>query len=322
VNKLADVVLDYLWFLNFTDEEEADSDLLGKDFECLLYHIENEFGDDEKAALKAAATRRLAQWLREPDEYGYTPRALLTLEQRYFLEDIAAGDLWSMDDESLRYELQLRHRPAVEESIQVRHSNLIDSLVALGPEWGVRPGAVIAAPVVRPGDLSAYVDIRGALPFAKKPSVVYPIRNASYLRDAAQYDDFLSAEFDPDKVDFARLALEAFPAYVGAFQCYRAAIYSDATAIADFPRIVEQSESTGKDVDGRDGVYRINPVNFFDRALCERAFGRTPQQIKNALAGHVERVELLYDGVYIVISSRVLPDEELLKIDSNLQRLL
>jgi hypothetical protein len=100
VNKLADAVLDYLWFLNFTDEEEADSDRLGKEFEGLLCQIENEFGDDEKDALKAAATRRLAQWLREPDEYGYTPRALLTLEQRSFLEDIAAGGLWATDDVS------------------------------------------------------------------------------------------------------------------------------------------------------------------------------------------------------------------------------
>jgi len=94
VNKLADALLDYLWFLNFTDEGEANPDLLVKEFEGLLYQIENEFGEDEKAALKAAATRRLAQWLREPDEYGYTPRALLTLEQRKFLEDIASGDLW------------------------------------------------------------------------------------------------------------------------------------------------------------------------------------------------------------------------------------
>ena len=92
VNKLADAVLDYLWFLNFTDEEEANPDLLVKEFERLLDQIENEFGEDEKAALKAAATRRLAQWLSEPDEYGYTPRALLTPEQRKFLEDIAAGE--------------------------------------------------------------------------------------------------------------------------------------------------------------------------------------------------------------------------------------
>ena len=63
-----------------------------KEFEGLKDQIENEFGEDEKFALKAAATRRLAQWLSEPDEYGYTPRALLTPGQRKFLEDIAAGE--------------------------------------------------------------------------------------------------------------------------------------------------------------------------------------------------------------------------------------
>ena len=92
MNNLADAVLDYLWFLNFTEEEEMDVDLSLKELERVLYEIENEFGEDEKAALKAAATRRLAQWLREPDEYGYTPRALLTPEQRTFLEELAAGE--------------------------------------------------------------------------------------------------------------------------------------------------------------------------------------------------------------------------------------
>jgi hypothetical protein len=322
VNNLADAVLDYLWFLNFTEEEEVDLDLSVKEFDRLLDQIKNEFGEDEKAALKEAATRRLAQWLRDPDEYGYTPRSLLTLDQRYFLEDIAAGELWSMVDDGLRYGLQLSHRAALEESIQARHSNLIDSLAALGPEWGIRPGSVIADPVVRPRDLSAYVDIRGALPFAKKPTVVYQIRNASYCEDAAQYDDLLSAEFNPDELDFARLALEAFPAYVGAFQCYRAAIFSWDMVFADQPGITEQRQSTSKDVDGRDGVYRIHPVNFFDRELCKRAFGRTPEQIKKALTGQVEHVEMLHDGVHIVINSSVLPDAELLKIDSNLRRLL
>jgi hypothetical protein len=321
VNNLADVVLKYLWFLNFTDEEEVDSDLLLKEFENLLDQIKNEFGEDEKAALTAAATRSLAQWLREPDKYGYTPRSLLTPEQRFFLEDIAAGELW-LDEQPSEYVLNLRHRPDLGESIQVLHSKLIDSLVALGPLWGVSPGAVVATPTVRPGALLAQVDLRQVLPFAKKPYVVYSERNASYLGDKAMYDDYLIAEFDPDKLDFARLALEAFPAYVGAFQCYRAAIYNQAQAIEDWSQIVEQSQSTGKDVDGRDGVYRIHPVNFFDRELCQRAFGRTPEQIKDALTGHVECVELLYDGVYIVVSSRVLPETELLKIDSGLRRLL
>ncbi len=83
----------------FTEEEEANPDLLLKECEGLLYQIENEFGEDEKAELKAAAARRLAQWLREPDEYGYTPRKLLTQEQRKFLEEIAAGEWWESTDE-------------------------------------------------------------------------------------------------------------------------------------------------------------------------------------------------------------------------------
>jgi hypothetical protein len=220
------------------------------------------------------------------------------------------------------YELELRHRPSPKESIEARHSKVVDALLALGPEWGIKPGTTVPAAVIPPGDLAADVDLKGVLPFAKKASVVYRLRKASYLEDAAQFDDYLIAEFNPDKIDFARLALEAFPAYIGAFECYRAGIFDTETANADWRVVAEKSEETGKDINGRDGVYRIKPVNFFDRVLCKRAFNRTPEQIKKALTGHVERVELLHDGVYIVASSRVLPEADVLKIDAELRRLL
>jgi hypothetical protein len=59
--------------------------------EELVDNIENRFTQVEKQALMEAARRRLTSWLREPDEYGYTPRSLLTGDQRRFLEGLAAG---------------------------------------------------------------------------------------------------------------------------------------------------------------------------------------------------------------------------------------
>ena len=94
MNNLADTTLDYLWFLTFTDEEYANADVLLKESEDVIYRIENAFTDEERQALKDAARRRLASWLREPDEHGYTPRKLLTHAQRVFLEDMAAGEWW------------------------------------------------------------------------------------------------------------------------------------------------------------------------------------------------------------------------------------
>ena len=91
MQNLADAVLDYLCFLNFCEEEECDPDSTLKLLEDLVYQIENKFTEEEKQSLKDAAQRRLAHWLREPDEHGYTPRKLLTPEQKSFLEDVTAG---------------------------------------------------------------------------------------------------------------------------------------------------------------------------------------------------------------------------------------
>jgi len=91
MNNLADAVLDFFWFLNFSTEEEADLQLTAEMSAGLANQIETTFSQAEKDALKDAASRRLTSWLREPDQHGYTPRKLLTPDQRSFLEEIAAG---------------------------------------------------------------------------------------------------------------------------------------------------------------------------------------------------------------------------------------
>jgi hypothetical protein len=53
----------------------------------------------ERQALAKAAAARLAEWLREPDEYGYTPRALVTPARREFLQSLADGSAWAEFDQ-------------------------------------------------------------------------------------------------------------------------------------------------------------------------------------------------------------------------------
>jgi hypothetical protein len=52
----------------------------------------------ERQALAEAATARLKKLLREPDEYGYTPRGLVTPILREFLESLADGSAWEEFD--------------------------------------------------------------------------------------------------------------------------------------------------------------------------------------------------------------------------------
>lgn len=91
MNSLADVVLEYYWFLNFCSDDELEPETAVKMMENLAHQIENDFSDPEKLALQEAAKRSLAFILREPDEHGYTPRALVTPEQKDFLQAIIDG---------------------------------------------------------------------------------------------------------------------------------------------------------------------------------------------------------------------------------------
>ena len=91
MKNLADIVLQYYWFLNFCSDDELDPDTAVREIEGLADTIMNSFTFEEREELQEAAKRSLATWLREPDEHGYTPRKLLTEDQRSFLESIAEG---------------------------------------------------------------------------------------------------------------------------------------------------------------------------------------------------------------------------------------
>lgn len=52
----------------------------------------------ERQALAEVAAERLKELLREPDEYGYTPRTLVSPTQKEFLESLANGSAWQEFD--------------------------------------------------------------------------------------------------------------------------------------------------------------------------------------------------------------------------------
>jgi hypothetical protein len=76
------------------------------------------------------------------------------------------------------------------------------------------------------------------------------------------------------------------------------------------------------DVDGRDGVYRVGPVSFFDRQLCVRAFGLSPEAVVQALQEKAERVGLVADGVLIVLTTRLIDRRELELLSDSVDRRL
>lgn len=153
-----------------------------------------------------------------------------------------------------------------------------------------------------------------------KGYVSYQLRAEAYLKDNAQYDDVLVLEFNPQKIDFALLACDVIPKLIDAFQAYRAVMSSTNLALTDWPKIVEMTHSTGRDVDGRDGVFRITALNYWDKTLCQRAFGMTPAKIIQQLSTAVSKAEILNDGAYVVSLTGISDPEEQAMLDMFLRK--
>jgi len=92
-NKLAEIVVRYIEFLELADDEQPDPRWAIKQQESVAADLA-EATPEERAAVKEAARNRLAWLLREPDEYCYSPRKTLTPEHRRLLESIASGQIF------------------------------------------------------------------------------------------------------------------------------------------------------------------------------------------------------------------------------------
>lgn len=107
MTNLADAVLDFLWFLEFSEDDECDPDLAIKYLESFSFDMENNWTDAEKQLLSDAVKRRLSGDSNKV-QTGHIPSttgSALRAEQRAFLEAIAigrfSGDLENQGDNAL-----------------------------------------------------------------------------------------------------------------------------------------------------------------------------------------------------------------------------
>lgn len=91
--KLAEIVIRSIEFFELIDDAQLDPDTALQ----YLEDISAALGDatpEEQKAVRQAAEERLAWFLQEPDEFGYTPRGTLTNEHRCLLESIVSGEFF------------------------------------------------------------------------------------------------------------------------------------------------------------------------------------------------------------------------------------
>jgi hypothetical protein len=91
--KLAEIVLDFVEFLELVDDDHLDPDTAVGQHESIAVQLD-EATPAERIAVQQAAKDRLESLLREPDEYGYSPRKTVTPERRALLEGIISGETY------------------------------------------------------------------------------------------------------------------------------------------------------------------------------------------------------------------------------------
>ena len=91
---LAEISFEYIWLLLFGDEGTIDSDYSVKMQESLPEYFSS-MSLEERQALSMVAKEAQERLLAEPDEYGYTPRALITDKQKIFMEALSSGELYA-----------------------------------------------------------------------------------------------------------------------------------------------------------------------------------------------------------------------------------
>ncbi|VAW45017.1 hypothetical protein MNBD_GAMMA03-221 [hydrothermal vent metagenome] len=218
-----------------------------------------------------------------------------------------------------KFELSLRHRANYKEPIDQKHQNFLKGINDLILPWNFKELDEI--PDIGK-ELVAVINLNKLFKKGINGYLSYSYRDKSYLKDNAQYDDILILEFDPDVLDYSDLIKKILPIFIKAFNCYRATIQNIEIANKDWPLIIQKCNESGVDVDGRDGVFRINSVNYYDEELCQRAFNLTTDQVINRLKDEVESVYKTARGVVIIYSSQLLSQDDMLAIDSKIRSLL
>lgn len=170
---------------------------------------------------------------------------------------------------------------------------------------------------------SAGANLSMCLAKGVRGSILYASRVPGVIKDKATSDDFIKLELDLGKVDYFWFAVHVFPKIVQIFEAYRASIVTDEDQeIDDFDEIVELSREKKIDIIGRDSVFRIQPVNYFDNTLCIRAFGLGHKEVAARLAGKVCVVEEIGEGVFFVAASAPVFGEETLLLDAKIKNFL
>jgi hypothetical protein len=192
-------------------------------------------------------------------------------------------------------------------SIEVRHMTFIERMMKLPQPLGWQ--GVDVPPTPDCGDeLGASFEV--VYPIAGLEldgRYVYRGQTYQYL-DEAFYDDKVWISFSPKnpKINYHAMLHEHLARAMCAFGGYAAHGYFGAYVVkyedlhADEIQVLQACP--GVDVNGRNNIFTLNVVQYWDAELCQRALGYGRDEVIRRLTGKVPLVQPLMDGVYVVFN--------------------
>ncbi len=191
--------------------------------------------------------------------------------------------------------LQIRRKPSENEDVSVVHDMVVRALTVPGEPWNLSMSVPRTARV-QSGEVVAVCQMRFDNP-AISGWASYPFRGRPYLQDKGKHDDLIVLEIDSDRIDLSSVGDRAIPHLVTTISPYRAALVHNETSQKDWKDIKAKMVESGRDVNGRHGVWRFVPSMFIEKTLFEAELGvKMETFLANDSSGDCR---FLHGGVFI-----------------------
>jgi len=222
----------------------------------------------------------------------------------------------------MKIEARFRRRAGVGENVKDINAEVLHQLSAIDGLW-VKGQGISGAKLDTGQGESAAVDISPCLTDDMRGAISYASRLSTFISDKAINDDTLVVQMDTDAVDFSSFCRCIFPEIIRVFCPYRANIVTDLDQdLDDFEVIVEEVQRTGRDVDGRDTVFRFYPVNYFDDVMCLRAFGKSVDEVVVKLSGEIALAERFQSGALLISIDEPVIGDALIALNMQIRNIL
>ncbi len=210
-----------------------------------------------------------------------------------------------MNDPKFQY--FMHYRPIEGQTVEQRHAVVIEAMRKLPPPLGWEGLRIPSAPDFGEG-LSAYFEVAYETPGIELVGE-YIYRGGTYApRDSASSDDRIVIEFNSRNrhIEYRSMLHQNLLDATSAFGGYLArGFYSDYSTQyhdlhrAELDRLLEDPEH---DLNGRNNIFSLQVVQYWDAELCQRALGYGRDEVIKRLTGKVPLVRPLMDGVYVVFN--------------------